>query len=398
MAASPKFTSRYYHRQADVLSVLGVSAVDRGTGNFDLFTFARDFEEENLYLDLNMTSPHWIAGMDTEFVVGAEYRETEQTALQQFDFGAGTQNIFDFDPGSIPRATITFPGVGPGFNLSARTETEEYGLYGQVRVEVLDGLKLNVGGRLSRYESSVRDLGRGSLSSIEETNFAPYAGITYDITDEVTVYASYASIFQPQTELQADGSNVEPRIGDQYEAGVKGVFFEGDLIAQASVYHIRDKNRATEDPANVGFFVGTEDADTRGFELSVAGSPYPGFEVGLSYAHVDTDLSNDPTSPNNVVAFGKYTFDEGTFSGLSLGLGMRAADGFSIRDGAVKIEADSYAVFDAFLGYEINEHASVQANVRNLFDTKYYERVNEVIRGNFYGAPLHATVRLNLKF
>ncbi|MEM1049253.1 MAG: TonB-dependent siderophore receptor [Pseudomonadota bacterium] len=393
-----KATVRQYERDSNILNALGISGVDPATGAFRMFNFARDFEESDTFADINLTSPFDISGINGEVVVGADYRRTDQTTLQQFDFSPGAQNIYSFDPLSIVKPVITFPGVGPGFNRNTQQEVNEYGLYAQARAEVLPGLKLNVGGRFSVYDSSVTDIGRGGTSSIDEKNFAPYGGITYDVTDAVTIYGSFASIFQPQTELQFAGGNVEPRIGNQYEAGVKGEFMGGKLLAQASVYHIRDRNRAVADPANVGFFLGTGEADTNGVEVLVTGSPLPGFEISAGYSFVDTELTTDPTSPNNFVAFGKYTFDGGRLDGLSLGAGVRAADGFDNQDGAITIKAGGYTVFDAFLGYELTDNVDLQVNVYNLLDRTYYERVNEVIRGNFYGAPLNATFRLSAKF
>jgi len=393
-----KFSTRRYERRSDILNALGVSGVDPATGLFSVFNFARDHEEIDDFVDLNMTAPFIAGHVPIEIVAGADYRRSEQTTLQQFDFSPAQQNIFAFDPSLIVKPTITFPGVGPGFNINSLTEVDEYGLYAQARAEVLDGLKLNVGGRMSFYDSSVTDLVRGGTSKIDETNFAPYFGVTYDVIDPVTVYASYASIFQPQTDLQVDGSNVEPRIGDQYEVGVKAELMDGALLAQASYYFIRDRNRATDDPNNLGFFVGTEEADTQGVELLVTGSPYPGVQVSAGYTHVDTELTNDPTSPNNFVAFAKYTFEGGDLDGLSIGAGVRAADSFAIQDGAVRIKAKGYAVFDAMVRYDMTENVAVQLNVRNLSDEKYYERINEVIRGNFYGEPLNATLKVTAKF
>lgn len=396
-----KFSTRYYDRDAEILNVLGISGVDRATGDFTLFAFARDFQEEDFFADLNLTSPFAVAGMSGEVVIGADFRSSEQTTLQQFDFGSGTQNIFNFDPFAIPTPNITFPGVGPGFNLNSVVETDEYGIYAQARAEILPGLKLNVGGRYSIYESQSRDLGRNlDLGTIDETNFAPYVGVTYDVIDEVTVYGSYASIFQPQTETSANGQNLEPRVGDQFEGGVKASFFGDQLFAQASYYVIQDKNRAVQDPNNFGSFIAAGEAETKGFEFSIAGSPYPGVELFAGYVNVDTDLVTDPTPNNNLVLFGKYTFLDGPLEGFSLGGGMRAASGFDNFDAdfGVNIAAPGYAVFDLYAGYELTDNIALQLNIRNLLDRTYYERVNEVIRGNFYGEPLNATLRLTATF
>ncbi len=395
-----KVHARRYARDVDTVQVLGLSAVDPTTNTFTLFIFARQFEERTSYVDGSLTWPFQLAGRYGELVAGADYRRTDQLTRQTFNFGAGVQNIFAFDPGIIPEPVITFPGVGPGFNLNTESEADEYGVYAQGRLEVIDGVKINLGGRFSDYDSSVRDLGRNTLNAIDEDNFAPYAGVTWDVVDHITLYASYAEIFQPQTQLQIGGSNVEPRIGRQVEGGVKGDFFGGRLSAQAAVYWINDENRAVADPNNVGFFVGTGEADTEGFELTIAGQPFPGWEVAAGYAYVDTDLTNDPSSEHSAVAFVKYTFGGGMLEGLSLGAGARAVSDFEIFDDGpgVTIEAPGYIVFDAYAGYVINQHFDVQLNVHNVFDNDYVERINETIRGTFFGEPLHATLKLTARW
>ncbi|MEM9060856.1 MAG: TonB-dependent siderophore receptor [Pseudomonadota bacterium] len=395
-----KATVRHYDRETNLLSALPSSGVDPATGDFTMFNFAREFEENDLFADINLTSPFAFGEVTGEVVVGADFTRSEQDFKQNFDFSIPPQNLATFDPFSLVQPAVNFPGVGPGFRLNMVTETSEYGFYAQGRAEVLPGLKINVGGRYSIYEFEEKDTGRDLIrGEAEETNFAPYAGITYDVTDNITLYGSFASIFQPQPFAPlAAGGQVEPRKGRQLEGGIKAEFFNGDLQAQASYYRIRDKNRAVDDPANLGFFLGTEEARTEGLEFTLAGSPIEGLELSVGFVHVNTELLTDPSPENSFVAFGKYTFEEGFLDGLSLGAGVRAASGFDNLSGTTFIEAPGYTVFDALVGYELTENVAAQLNVRNLLDRTYYDRVNQVSRGNFFGEPLNATLRLTATF
>jgi outer membrane receptor for ferric coprogen and ferric-rhodotorulic acid len=224
------------------------------------------------------------------------------------------------------------------------------------------------------------------------------AGVVETVGDQVTLYASYATIFQPQTELQIDGSNVKPRQGDQMEAGVKSELFDGALTAQASVFRIHDANRAIEDPDNFGFYVGSGEADTNGVEFSVAGSPFEGFEVIAGYAFHETELTTDPTPEQVLTIFGKYSFADGALEGLSLGAGMRAFNGFDSESGGVTITAPGAAVFDLFASYAVTDTVTAQVNVANIFDITYADRINTTARGTYYGAPLTATFSISAAF
>lgn len=394
-----KFNGRYYARNTDIKNALPSTAVDRTTGNFSMFVFARKFDERTAYLDANYTSPFLFFGRESEFSVGADIRDTSQTTLQNFDFSLGVQNINTFDPFSLVEPIVTFPGVGPGFRLNWTTETSELGGYGYVRLQVLDGLNITAGARHATYDSVSRDLGRNRpLSRISKHRFVPLVGLSYDLNEMFTAYASYSEIFQPQTEQRADGSQLDPILGRQFEVGGKASFFDGALRAQAAIFLLKDTNRAQTDPANVGAFLPSGKATTRGFEATVTGSPLQGVDIVLGHSYHDTDLMDDPSPAHNFVAFGKYTFQTGPLEGLYFGVGVRSVSSFDNVSDGILIKAPGYTVADLSAGYQIGDYVSAQLSVRNLFDNTYIERVNQVDRGTFYGEPLTAMFRLTIEY
>ncbi|MEM8554162.1 MAG: TonB-dependent siderophore receptor [Pseudomonadota bacterium] len=393
-----KAMARQFNNDADLRNLLGSTPVDAATGDFNVFWFARDREEQTTYYDINLTSPLAVAGRAVELVVGADYRKTEDDFNQKFFPFLPVANINTFDPEAYPLPVFDFTVPGPGFSVQD-LELEEFGLYAQARIDVTDQLGVNVGGRYTDYSVSNVGTGRGGPFELDnsETNFAPYLGLTYDLTQDLTAYASYATIFQPQTETDANGEVIKPRQGQQFEVGLKYVTPDGLLTAQGSYFHIRDENRAEADPNNVGAFTATDTANTQGVELLLSGEVFPQVEVIAGYSYVDTELDTDPTPPQNLSIFGKYTFDGGALEGLSLGAGVRAASDFEIER-EVTIEADGYAVVDAFAAYEINDTASVRLGITNLFDTTYVERINTTARGTYFGDPLTASLTLSAKF
>lgn len=395
-----KTSGRVYDRETIIRNALASTGVDPATGDFDMFVFARDWDETTSYLDANITAPLALLGRDGTFTVGVDYRDTEQTMLQNFDFSPGTRNINTFDPRSIAEPAIAFPGVGPGFRLNTVTETDETGVYGYARAGLTDRLRLTLGARYAGYDSTVTDTGRDTLNSrIEETELVPFAGLSYDISDTVTGYLSYSEIFQAQSELASGGVQLAPLTGKQVEAGLKRVMMDGRLTAQAAVYQLDDENRAVEDPGNPGFFLARGDATTRGFEASLAGSPAPGIELALGYAYVDTELETDPTSDHNLTAATRYNFREGPLSGWYLGAGVRAASDFDSDPGdGVVIEAPGYVVFDLLAGYHLSDTLELQLRVNNVLDNEYVERINDTTRGTFYGEPMSAVMKLKGTF
>ncbi|MCV6595838.1 MAG: TonB-dependent siderophore receptor [Mangrovicoccus sp.] len=393
-----KATGRIFDQTADLRNLLGQSPVDPQTRDFDVFWFARDFEQTASYADVNLTSPLALAGRPIELVVGADFRRVEQSFKQNFDFSPGQANIDLFDPTAYPLPVIEFPGVGPGFRLNTESTVDEYGIYAQARVEITDRFKANLGGRYSYYDATSEDTGREIKTENDENNFAPYLGLTYDFSQTVTGYVSYAEIFQPQTETDVTGAVLKPRKGRQVEIGAKYESAGGLLTAQGAYYFIRDENRAQEDPNNLGSFIASSEADTQGVELLLSGKVLPQLEIIGGYAYVDTELETDPTPPQNVSIYGKYSFAAGRFDGLSLGLGLRGSSASKVVSDGVSIEAPSYAVLDAFAAYDISERARVQLNITNLTDNNYITRINTPSRGTYFGQPFTARLALTANF
>lgn len=395
-----KATARVFHEDAKLRNLLGLTSVNPTTGNFRVFWFGRDYEQTASYFDVNVTSPVDIGEVPSEIVFGVDHRRVEEDFKQQFPgFPGFIANINTFDPTAYPIPLFTFPGTGTGpGGLNSTTTVTETGIYAQGRFELTDRFKLNLGGRYSFYESD--SVSTGANPDVRQTfsdeNFAPYVGVTYDLSDDITVYASYAEIFQPQSEMDSTGAHLVPRVGSQYEIGVKSEHFDGMLTSQLSYYWINDTNRAIVDPNNANFSIAAGEAETEGFEILLRGKPAQNWDITAGYAYVSTSLINDPTPEHNFSAFAKYTFDEGKMDGLSLGAGFRTVSDFDNWDSDANlfITAQGYTVVDAFAAYKISENLTAQLNIENLFDNNYVERINTVARGTFYGKPLTAKFTL----
>src|SRR5690606_18531485 len=81
--------------------------------------------------------------------------------------------------------------------------------------------------------------------------------------------------------------------------------------------------------------------------------------------------------------------------GFQLGGGAQFTDA-RFNNNINQREAPSYWLFDAMLGYKINDNASVTLNVYNLADEEYIDRPGG---GHFIpGAGRSATLTVNLKF
>jgi outer membrane receptor for ferric coprogen and ferric-rhodotorulic acid len=305
------------------------------------------------------------------------------------------------------------------YNNGSQSRTEQSGLYAQGRFEVLEGLSVVLGARLSDFKSVSRsiaphpsptDFVRGAHAQDEVT---PYAAVVYHLRPNVTVYGSYSDIFIPQTALKWDaggGSPLDPRVGRQLEAGIKGAFFNEGLNASLAIYNTRDVNRSFTDIAHPGFFLQLGEVEVRGADFEVTGRPYPGVDLSVGYSFIQTEhLENSTTSlvgqafdtwepEHTLKAFAKYTPAAPGWERAWIAGGMTAQSKFLGGGVAGLREQEAYALFSLHGGYAVTPKVSVAISVNNLFDKTYYARVGGPNTYNTYGDPRNVTVALRTRF
>ncbi len=111
---------------------------------------------------------------------------------------------------------------------------KQSGFYASLRSEINDTLHSILGFRYSDYEYARTYIdhdtstgapisgGGGDLRFDESNVLTPYGGLTYDLTEVVSLYASYSSIFELQgTLVTASGDTLKPIEGDSTRSGRK---------------------------------------------------------------------------------------------------------------------------------------------------------------------------------
>jgi outer membrane receptor for ferric coprogen and ferric-rhodotorulic acid len=103
------------------------------------------------------------------------------------------------------------------------------------------------------------------------------------------------------------------------------------------------------------------------------------------------------TPKHNYNLWTKYEFTDGALKDFSVAGGVRVvSDTYYQRD--VKFKQGGYAVTSAQVGYKFNEHLSSTLTANNLFDRKYYDRVDASWGTNFYGDPRTLTLSLRAQY
>nr|WP_221227186.1 TonB-dependent siderophore receptor [Novosphingobium sediminicola] len=269
-----------------------------------------------------------------------------------------------------------------------------YSFFAQDTVHLGDKWIFVAGGRFLHYRQ-VAGKGRPFVANtnIEGDKFLPRVGLVYKATDFLSAYLSYTQSLKPASTIAALSTGVvldssfAPERGRQFEAGVK-VELPHRITGTLAVYDI-DKRNVIVSQYNTA--TGLTDyrtagrARSRGVELDLAGQITDHLSTIASFAYTDAKTTQDPLYAGNLLAnVAKNTaslsgvYDFGRIAGgdrLRLGGGPRYV-GRRAGDSANSFFLPSYVVADAFLTYDtrvMGKKASLQLNVKNLFDRTYYQ-------------------------
>jgi len=449
--------------RVDVYSYIGnqpVTPANGGTTNHiayrgDSFSKTRSF-------DFNGVGSFGLFGQDQVLILGADYQAQDYDSYFTRLSNYARINVFNpvspVEPPLNPYGPLPYyPVQGTGARCpntstaivpapancvlqvygGTNTVVEQYGLYGQLRLKPAAGLTLIGGGRLTWWEQETLTLlpvratpypiGRTSV----DAQFTPYAGVVWDVTSDLNLYASYADSFTPQSapagRLRPDRRPVDPLIGDQYEVGSKLSLMNDRLLLSAAVYQITQSNRLFNPPEDPTIVLQVGKVRARGLEAEATGEILPGWRVNGGYTYTRTKyledtqpqfegLSLTPIIPEHMVKlFTNYAPTDGPLAGASLGgnvtwfsetfggtpsitVPVTAAtpNGRSISS---VVRQGGYAVVDLRAGYQFTPQVNLSVNVANVLDKSYYARISSTGRGNYYGSPrtVFATLRYTLQ-
>ncbi|EJO32124.1 TonB-dependent siderophore receptor [Achromobacter marplatensis] len=380
-----------------------VGGVDRATGIgssfYDIYFNRMHLVSDGI--DANTTGSFRALGRTHQVLVGANWSR-QRTGQQSADLTANTPiDVFNPDHSSIPEPER------PDWDSRSSLRETQYGLYANARLQLADPLHLILGGRLSWLEYRADDdiTGRKTADYQQKHEFTPYAGLVYDLDNQWSVYTSYADTFQPQSSyVTSSGTPLDPAIGANYEAGVKGELYDGRLNVSAAVFAIRksglavvDENIAASCPGSLASrdcYRNGGNLRSKGFELEASGELAPGWQVMAGYTYLtskdDEGQSISAETPRHLLRLSTSYQLPGKWNAVTIGGGVSAQSGYSYPaydDTSVRMGAPGRAVWDLRAAYRFNRHWTAAVNVANVFDKSYYGMISQIRRGNHYGEP-----------
>ncbi len=240
----------------------------------------------------------------------------------------------------------------------------------------------------------------GDEQEFKTNAFVPRLGLTYEITKNISAYATYIEGFQPHTNTvslspsaegffwSASPARFDPLESSLTEVGAKAEFLNGKIFANFSIFEITQKNILMGDTYDLDNLTTRGEQRSRGFEMDISGYVSPNFRLIASYGFNDAEIVDDAIEDfigkriggapkHNANFWGRYDFMNKTLKGIGVGFGAQYVDEkytwYNPTYNTARLLLPEYTVFDAAVYYRPNSSGiQLTLKVNNLFNDTYW--------------------------
>ena len=265
-------------------------------------------------------------------------------------------------------------------------------------IELNKNWLVNVGARYDDYESTVKSTAAGSPRFTNSKGFWNYqAGLVYKIQPNASIYTSYGTSSSPVgmgansgnhengNNLDVTNQDLKPERSKSFEVGTKWDVLN-NLSLTAAAFRTEKTDARVLGPDGLTF-TNAGELEVKGFEFGAAGKVTDKWQVFGGYTYLDSEQKNNGTNPGAVGDFGAAnkgnalpgiaensatlwtTYD--VLANLKLGGGAFYSDKVYANP-ANSAYVPSYVRWDAMANYRIDKNLSLQLNLQNLTNERYY--------------------------
>jgi iron complex outermembrane receptor protein len=333
-----------------------------------------------------------VAGRAVQIATGAEFSDNDYHRRGEYAY-LGYANIYARDflspPADLP--------LSPGFEY--RTHDKVSGYYLQAQVRPIDRLSVLTGFRFDRADSEYTPTG-GEVARKKDDDVTGRIGVTYDLTQNVSLYGVYAQSYSPVLfSVDQNGEILDPETGDIVELGLKTEWFDQRLGVNAALYRIDREHIPVSVPTLPGvapYSISSGLQRSEGFEIEVNGQPLPGWNISGAYNRLDSEFK-DPrdlffgakpggSADWQVGLYSSYELQSGALKGFSFGATVFAIDDRGLSS-FERGSLDGYTRVDLNFAYKGLPDYEFLLSVRNIFDERYIEGADRSGAIAMFGSP-----------
>ncbi len=246
-------------------------------------------------------------------------------------------------------------------------------------------------------------------------------GITYSLTDNINLYSTYLTGFQPQSNTvtlmpntssltgSESAARFKPLTSDLKELGIKTQLF-GKISLNLAVYEINQRNILinVNNPSEPDELVQRGADRSRGFEADFSGHILPQWHIYGGYSYIDAKILDDTnpdlvgkrkenTSKNSVNIWTRYNFSNIEFiKDFGIGAGMLYQSS-KVPWFTRSFELPAYTTIDAALYYTPAKSVQLSFNLNNITNKVYWIGAQNYLR-LFPGTPRNYLLTATYKF
>lgn len=397
-------TQTDYEESSELFYVYWNTGLDPVTGlGMNSYPGNYDDTRESLLWDTALKSSFTAWGQEHRFNLGLSLADSDSMSLD-----SAAQTGFELMPpfpgwqgNEIPRPNWADPYVAADQAMSLNR------LYGSLLLSVTDRVDLVLG--MSKVDYENRGVSFGVSTDSDEDGGSPYLGFTWELLDDVNLYASYSDIYQPQYYLDEDLQPLGSAEGRSYEFGLKHQLGNG-MLATVALFRTEQENLQEfveygdgdgiddtdySDDFNYAIYRGiTVEAD--GIELELAGNLTDTVRVQAGYTHLKLEDENGneartfiPRNSLKLLAAWSPTWQ----ASLDLGLSLRWQDEMYFESAYGRISQDNYAILGGYASYDLSDSLNLTLNLDNITDEKYLSSVK--YEQSYYAEPMNYSLTLN---
>ena len=246
-------------------------------------------------------------------------------------------------------------------------------------------------------------------------------GITYSLTDDINLYSTYLTGFQPQSNTvtlmpntssltgSESAARFKPLTSDLKELGIKAQLY-GKISLNLAVYEINQRNILinANNPSEPDELVQRGADRSRGFEADFSGHILPQWHIYGGYSYIDAKILDDTnpdlvgkrkenTSKNSVNIWTRYNFSNIEFiKDFGIGAGMLYQSS-KVPWFTRSFELPAYTTIDAALYYTLAKSVQLSFNLNNITNKVYWIGAQNYLR-LFPGTPRNYLLTATYKF
>jgi outer membrane receptor for ferric coprogen and ferric-rhodotorulic acid len=364
-------TASYMTNKSDsnLLYVYGTPDKTSGGG---LYSYPSQYasNQRQALLDVSVDGKFTLGGRQHDLSFGYNWSKSTLRDISLDGQGIGTEmpgnTAFD---GSYPMPAFDASVSGSDY------EDRRNSVYLAARFNPADDWKILAGLNSTRARSNGVSYDVTKYKSASKTT--PYVGAVYDINRYLSAYASYTAIFNPQSEIDVNGTPLDPVEGKTSEAGLKAALFDGQLNLSGAIFKTRQDNTA-EQAGMIGakaYYRGVN-ATSQGFEFDLSGQLAKGWEASAGLTRLTSLKGDDGAATRTYIPRTTLrvntTYRMPALPALKVGgtLAWQSETSTDQEPGIRTVQA-SYATLGLMARYEIDKHLSLSLNLNNVTDKKY---------------------------